>query len=67
MFDVFFCSLILDFFLLKSGYQTEMIITLCSLLVVSVVQKFKCRNFLTVAMREEPDGKQSKKLTFKTF
>ena len=40
MFDVYFCSLILDLFLLKSGDQTEMIITLGNLLVVSVVQNW---------------------------
>ena len=36
MFDVYFCSLILNPFLLKLGGQTEMIITLCNPLVVSV-------------------------------
>ena len=66
-FDVYFCSLILDLFLLKSGGQTEIIITLCNLLVVSVVYRLKGRNSFTVKIREERDRKQSKKLTFKTF
>ena len=61
------------FFNFGSGLssQTEMIINLCNLLFPLFKNKnvgiLKNENFLIVKMNEEPDRKQSKKLTFKIF
>ena len=51
----------MDLVLLKSGSQTEMIITLYNPFVVSVVLIRKCGNYLTAKMSKEPEIKQHNK------
>ena len=50
----------------KSGGQAEVIIILCNPLVVSVVERQKCRNSLTVKMSKEKQtgNKEKVLLTF---